>query len=75
MTPAQCRAARAILGLEQGEVAAAAGVARATLIDFEKEARAPRAATIAAIRSALEAAGAEFLDPNGHGGGVALKRR
>ena len=74
MTPAQCRAARAILGLEQSDVAAAAGVARATLIDFEKEQRVPRPATVAAIRAALEAAGVEFLDPNGGGPGVRLAK-
>ena len=74
MTPAQCRAARALLGIEQGEVAKAAGIARATLIDFEKEQRVPRVATLGAIRVALEAAGVEFIPENGGGAGVRLKR-
>lgn len=74
MTPAQCRAARALLGIEQGEVAGAAGVARATVVDFEKGRRVPRESTVAAIRAALEAAGVVFLDPNGNGPGVALRK-
>lgn len=72
MLPAQCRAARALLGLEQGEVAEAAGVARATLIDFEKGQRTPRAATIASIKAALEAQGVEFT--NGDAPGVKLRK-
>lgn len=74
MTPAQCRAARALIGMSQDELATAAGVAKRTIASFEAEGRRPYARTVAALREALEAAGAEFLDPNGHGGGVALKR-
>lgn len=74
MSPAQCRAARALLGLEQGEVADKAGIARATLIDFEKGQRDPRAATVAAIRAALESAGVMFLAENGGGPGVRLRK-
>ncbi|MDO5370571.1 helix-turn-helix transcriptional regulator [Paracoccus sp. (in: a-proteobacteria)] len=74
MTPAQCRAARALLGLEQGDVAERAGIARATLIDFEKDQRTPRAATIAAIQTALEDAGVEFIADEGEGVGVRLRK-
>ena len=74
MTPAQCRAARALIGKEQGEVAEAAGIARATLIDFEKGQRIPRENTVAAIRAALESAGVVFLPENGNGPGVALRK-
>lgn len=74
MTPSQCRAGRALLGLEQGEVADAAGIARATLIDFEQGHRSPRPATVAAIKAALEAAGIEFIAENGGGAGVRLKK-
>lgn len=73
MLPAQCRAARALIGMEQGNLASTAGIARATLIDFEKEQRTPRPSTIAAIRAALEAAGVVFLESNGNGPGVALR--
>lgn len=74
MSPDQCRAGRAILNLEQSDVADRAGIARATLIDFEKGQRIPRAATVAAIRAALEAAGVVFLPENGNGPGVALRK-
>jgi len=75
MTPSQCRAGRALLGMEQGELASASGVARATIIDFEKEQRSPRVATVLAIRAALEAAGVDFLEENGGGPGVRLRRK
>lgn len=62
ITPGQCRAARALIGLSQGDVARAAGVSEKTLADFEREARQPYGRTIAAIRSALEAAGVRFTE-------------
>lgn len=74
MSPEQCRAARAMLNLEQSKVAEAAGIARATLIDYEKGMRVPRQSTIAAIRAALESAGVEFIAENGGGAGVRLKK-
>ncbi|WP_439525884.1 helix-turn-helix domain-containing protein [Roseovarius mucosus] len=74
MSPEQCKAARALLGLDQEQVAVLAKVARTTLIDFEKGLRAPRTSTIAAIRAALEAAGVEFIEPNGGGAGVRLRK-
>jgi transcriptional regulator with XRE-family HTH domain len=60
--------------LEQADVAERAGIARATLIDFEKGQRVPRASTIAAIRAALEAAGVDFIAENGGGPGVRLRK-
>lgn len=74
MSPAQCRAARALLGMEQGELATASGIARATVIDFEKGDRTPRAATVSALRAALEAAGVHFIAENGGGPGVRLRK-
>jgi transcriptional regulator with XRE-family HTH domain len=74
MTPAQCRAARALLGMEQGELAEASGIARATVIDFEKGQRLPRSATVLALRTALEAAGVIFVAENGEGAGVRLRK-
>lgn len=75
LIPEQCRAARALLGLKRGELAAAAGVSERTVIDFERGARNPHAPTLAAIRAALEEAGVEILDPNGGGAGVRLKAK
>ena len=58
------RAARALLKLEQTELAQAAGVSTATLRKIENsdgEADV-RLSTLRAIRNALEQAGIEFLD-------------
>ena len=67
MSPAQCRAARALLNWTQPHLAEAAGVSPSTLRDFESGKRAPIANNLAAIRAALEAVGITFLD----GGDVA----
>ncbi|MDI3307687.1 MAG: helix-turn-helix transcriptional regulator [Acetobacteraceae bacterium] len=74
MTPAQCRAARALLNWSQDQLEAAAKVARKTIADFEREARQPYDRTLAAIRAALEAAGVEFIEENGGGPGVRLRK-
>jgi transcriptional regulator with XRE-family HTH domain len=60
--------------MEQDELAASAGIARATVIDFERGHRAPRTSTVAGLRAALERAGIQFIDPNGGGPGVRLRR-
>jgi len=73
MTPEQCKAARALLRMEQEQLANAAGVARSTVIDFEAKARSPRQSSVRAIRSALEAAGVQFIAENGGGPGVRLR--
>src|SRR5205807_2079261 len=39
MTPAQCRAARALLGITQSQLARAAKLGLSTVVDFEKERR------------------------------------
>lgn len=75
MTPAQCRAARALLSWTQPHLAEAAGVSPSTLRDFESGKRVPIANNLAAIRIALESAGVTFLE-NGDaspGAGVALR--
>ena len=60
--------------MDQNALAAAASIARGTLIDFEKEKRIPTANNLAAIRAALEAAGVIFVDENGEGPGVRLRK-
>ena len=60
MTPAQCRAARALLGLTQPELAAAAGLGLSTIVDFEKGRRRVSADAVKAIQQALERAGIAF---------------
>lgn len=63
-----------MLGWSQGDLAEQAGVARQTVVDFERGARDPYPNNLAAIRAALETAGVEFLAENGGGPGVRLRK-
>ncbi len=63
-----------MLGLRREDLSRSAQVAHTTLFDFESGKRQPHARTLAAIRSALEAAGVEFIPENGGGPGVRLKK-
>lgn len=75
-TPDQLRAARAILGLTQPEVAELTGLSTMTIKRAEGAGQpAASDAAVATIRSALESAGVEFIDENGGGPGVRLKKR
>ena len=65
ISPAQCRAARALLHWKQEELASKAGVALKTLRDFENGRRKPLKVVRASIQQALEQAGVEFLDYDG----------
>lgn len=71
----QCRGARAMLGMSQSELADAARVSRPTVVDFERGVRTPLPNNLSAIRAALEAGGVIFIDENGDGPGVRLKKR
>lgn len=71
ISPAQCRAARALLNISQSDLAARAQVARATVTDFERGSRTPTRANLAALTSALESAGVAFTD--GEAPGVRLR--
>ena len=65
--------ARAALGLGVRELAEMAMVAPATISRLERgEDLKPR--TVEAIRAALEAAGVIFIDENGEGPGVRLRK-
>jgi predicted transcriptional regulator len=72
MTPAQCRAARALLGLPRPELAKAAVVPANLIADYEAGVWVPRAEDLAAVQRALEAAGVEFT--NGDEPGVKLRK-
>ncbi|GEO81952.1 helix-turn-helix transcriptional regulator [Pararhodospirillum oryzae] len=74
LSPAQCRAGRALVGWSQQELCERAQVARKTLADFEAGKSTPYPRTAAAIRMALEAAGIEFIAENGGGAGVRFIR-
>jgi predicted nucleotidyltransferase/DNA-binding XRE family transcriptional regulator len=69
-SPETCRAGRALLRLSQQDLARQAGVARLTVADFERGARKPMAANLAAIQGALDAAGIDFLP-----GGAVLRSK
>jgi transcriptional regulator with XRE-family HTH domain len=75
MTPAQCRGARGLLGLTQPELASKANLGLSTIVDFERSRRPVSAAAIGAIRRALKTAGVEFIDENGGGPGVRLRKK
>jgi transcriptional regulator with XRE-family HTH domain len=67
MTPAQCRAARALLGITQSQLARAAKLGLSTVVDFEKERRVVSDESIEAIKDALRRAGIEFTGGNEEG--------
>jgi len=74
ITAGQIRAARGLLGWSRDKLVIESQVPKSTLVRVEDEAVSPREATIAAIRSALEAAGVEFVPENGGGAGVRLRK-
>lgn len=75
ITPAQSRAARALLGITQTELADAANLGLSTVVDFERGRRQLSLVAIDAIRHALRRAGVEFIDENGGGPGLRLRKR
>ena len=74
VNPAQCRAGRALLEITQTKLAASAGLGLSTVVDFEKERRQVAPESVEAIRRALVRAGVEFIDENGGGPGVRLRK-
>jgi predicted transcriptional regulator len=74
ITPEQCRAARALLAWSQQDLADKSGVGIVTVHQLEAGASQPRRATVDVVRRAFEAAGVEFIDENGGGPGVRLKK-
>ena len=72
ITPAQCRAARALLDITQDRLAELSGVSKRTIAHFEGGQRTPIPANFAAIQRAFEGAGVEFT--NGEFPGVRIRR-
>ena len=74
----QIRAARALLGWKQRELAAAAGLSEVSIKNAEREVVDSRGSTLNAIQRAFDRAGVVFLDTgdtrNG-GPGVRLKEK
>jgi DNA-binding XRE family transcriptional regulator len=73
ITPALCRAARGLLGMNQTELAAGASVSKNTIVDFEKGRRTPVPNNLSAIQRVLEEAGVEFT--NGDAPGLRLRKK
>ena len=73
ITPAQCRAARGLVDMDQAALADRAMVTRNVIIDFEKGRRMPMRNNLASIQRVLEAAGVEFT--NGDAPGVRLRKK
>lgn len=74
MTSEECRQARELLGWSRVDLAKQAGCSAETIKNLEDGRHAPSARTSAIIRTALEAAGVEFIAENGGGAGVRLKK-
>lgn len=74
VTSAQIRAARGLLNWTVRDLAEKSGVHRNTVTRIETDATAPGYSQ-AAIRSALEAAGVEFIPENGGGAGVRFRKK
>ena len=75
-TTRQIKAARALLGWSQADLAKESGVSEPTIARLESldGELGGREMTAEKIREALESAGIEFIDENGGGPGVRLKK-
>jgi transcriptional regulator with XRE-family HTH domain len=74
LTPAQCRAARGLLDWTQQELAQKAGLGIVTVRQLEAGTHEPRRLTLDVVRRAFERAGVEFIDEDGGGAGVRLRK-
>ena len=74
ISPAQCRAARALLAWSQDDLAGASKVSKPTIANFEAGNSQPYARTLEDLSRALEAAGVQFIPENGGGPGVRLRK-
>lgn len=74
VTPDQCRRARELLRWHQQRLALQANSCLSSVVGFEAGEKATRPTTVDAFRTALEAAGVEFIAENGAGAGVRLRK-
>ena len=74
MTPAQSRAARALLEMNQSTLARNAGLGLSTIVDFERGRRLVSEDAMLAMEAALERAGIKFIDEDGGGLGVRFRK-
>jgi transcriptional regulator with XRE-family HTH domain len=69
------RAARALLGLSQAEVAERAEMAVKTIADFERGATSPQPRTLRDIQRIFEQEGIEFLFEGAHAVGLRIRKQ
>ncbi|PDT12443.1 helix-turn-helix transcriptional regulator [Rhizobium sp. M1] len=74
LSPAQCRAARALIAWSKRDLSAASEITKATIAAFEAGKLSPDAPTLRHIKRALEDAGVLFIAENGGGAGVRLAK-
>jgi transcriptional regulator with XRE-family HTH domain len=72
ITPAECKAARKLLGWAQSKLAEMLFVGEGTIGQFERRQRHWRSLNLHKLRSIFESAGVEFT--NGEKSGVRLKK-
>ena len=79
LSPMQIRAARALLGWKQTDLAAASGVAEISIKNIERGATDARGSTLGKIEAALQGAGVEVIPAGSYQGtggqGVRLKEK
>jgi transcriptional regulator with XRE-family HTH domain len=76
LSPRLCRAARALIGFEQTDLASKSGVSKSTIGAFEIKDKGARLSAVnnRAIVETFEREGLEFIPENGGGPGVRLKK-
>ncbi|WP_434734536.1 XRE family transcriptional regulator (plasmid) [Rhizobium sp. YTUHZ044] len=74
LSPAQCRAARALIAWSEDDLSSASKIDKATIAGFEAGAHLPDEKTLQAMRRSLEDAGVLFIPEDGSGAGVRLAR-
>ncbi len=79
LTPAQIRAARALLGWKQADLAERAGISEVSIKNIERGATDARASTLGKVQAAIEEAGIEIIPSDGAsisgGPGVRVRKR
>lgn len=74
LSPAQCRAARALIAWSKRDLSSATKIDKATIAGFEAGRLSPDEQTLQSMKRSLEDEGVLFIPENGGGAGVRLAR-